>query len=115
MAPLGPADLTASSKGAGETRMFVDGSSEETLAAFTSQGVEMVARGSVTTYHTVPWFIFPTEHDHLRNPLLSTAASTCRPQQGREMPLPELPRLLCFPFDLSSSQQLELGIVAFGT
>lgn len=27
MAPLGPADLTASSKGAGETRMFVDGSS----------------------------------------------------------------------------------------
>lgn len=33
-------------------------SPEEAFAALTSQGMEMIARGSVSTHHTVPRLIF---------------------------------------------------------
>lgn len=37
-------------------------SPEETLAAFTSQGVEVVACGSVSAHCAVLWLIFLTDH-----------------------------------------------------
>ena len=37
-------------------------SPEETLAALTSQGMEVIACGSVPAHSTVPWLIFPAGH-----------------------------------------------------
>lgn len=45
----------------GVWRLFLMGrkhSPEEAFAALTSQGMEMIARGSVSTHHTVPRLIF---------------------------------------------------------
>lgn len=45
--------------------MFLRGgglSPEETLAALTSQGMEVVACGSVPAHRTVPRLVFPTGH-----------------------------------------------------
>lgn len=53
MASLGLADFTPSSKRTDGTNGFADCSSEEALAALTSQGMEVIACGSVSTHHTV--------------------------------------------------------------
>lgn len=63
MASLGLADLTPPSKRTDGTNGLADCSSEKAFAALTSQGMEMIARGSVSTHHTVPWpILFFTGH-----------------------------------------------------